>query len=205
MSQITAIIFDIGGVIQKSDRKASSKMVGLPEVDYSALFKSDLDNNYSHLRKGIINSTQFIDNLYPRVKQLNPDVTKSQVRESLDFLLPPEPEMLQFLQILKSRYQLAILSNSWPEFMQNAIRAKGTENDYLQYFEPYIYLSYKIGKIKPNPDAYFHVLEQMQITPEQAIFIDNRPDNTAAARSLGLKTIDFQNIAQLKADLQDLG
>lgn len=53
------------------------------------------------------------------------------------------------------------------------------------------YLSYEIGLVKPHATSYLRVLELEGREPEHCIFIDDRPENTAAAEQLGIKTVTF--------------
>jgi putative hydrolase of the HAD superfamily len=49
-------------------------------------------------------------------------------------------------------------------------------------------LSFEAGAAKPEPAIYRRCLEQLGVAPQQALFVDDRADNIAAARRLGLRT-----------------
>lgn len=59
--------------------------------------------------------------------------------------------------------------------------------------------------IKPDPAIYRLALDRFGLAPEQAIFIDDRADNIAAARALGLWTHHFRSAEPLADELQALG
>lgn len=44
-----------------------------------------------------------------------------------------------------------------------------------------------IGTHKPAPGAYRHALEALDLAPEEVLFVDDRAENVAAARALGLQ------------------
>ena len=58
---------------------------------------------------------------------------------------------------------------------------------------------------KPDPAIYQHTLEQLDVRPDEALFLDDRKENVAAARSLGIDAIVFENPAQLHAELESRG
>jgi epoxide hydrolase-like predicted phosphatase len=53
----------------------------------------------------------------------------------------------------------------------------------------HIYQSHEIGYRKPDPEAFQYVLDDMRVPPEQAVFFDDRIENVAAARSLGIEGV----------------
>ncbi len=60
-----------------------------------------------------------------------------------------------------------------------------------------VYASNKIGISKPNPDFYRYILNQEEINPEDALFIDDDQDNVLAAESLGIESILFTDSGSL--------
>ena len=61
--------------------------------------------------------------------------------------------------------------------------------------------SYELKVAKPDPAIYKHVLDKLQVRPEEALFLDDKPVNIEAARALGMKGIVFSDVKQLRADL----
>jgi len=49
--------------------------------------------------------------------------------------------------------------------------------------------SYKVKMRKPEPRIYEYTLEQLQVAPEDAVFLDDLGDNVKSARDLGIRTI----------------
>jgi putative hydrolase of the HAD superfamily len=66
-------------------------------------------------------------------------------------------------------------------------------------------ISCRIKKMKPEPDIYHHLLESFDLIPEETVFIDDTEINLTAASSLGIKTIKFQDPAQCRQSLIELG
>jgi HAD superfamily hydrolase (TIGR01509 family) len=48
------------------------------------------------------------------------------------------------------------------------------------------------------------VTEKLNIKPEECVFIDDHEENLVPARQLGMHTILFQSITQMKRDLEKL-
>jgi putative hydrolase of the HAD superfamily len=54
-----------------------------------------------------------------------------------------------------------------------------------------LFLSYQMGARKPESAIYFQTLEKLGVEGRQCLFIDDRPENIAAARSAGLHAHQF--------------
>lgn len=68
-----------------------------------------------------------------------------------------------------------------------------------------ILLSGEIGVGKPDPVIFRLFLDRFGLAAEATVFIDDSPANVAAARSLGIRAVHFQNATQLKLELLGLG
>jgi putative hydrolase of the HAD superfamily len=79
-----------------------------------------------------------------------------------------------------------------------------TKFNLLDYFDAFFSSCY-LGLRKPDWKIYQVALDVLQRDPEQAAFIDDRPENVAAAVSLGIHGIRYEGAAKLAADLQQLG
>jgi putative hydrolase of the HAD superfamily len=62
-----------------------------------------------------------------------------------------------------------------------------------------------VGFRKPERDIYRLALETTQIPAEQCCFIDDRALNLECAVKLGMRTIQMQQLEQLRGDLAKLG
>jgi HAD superfamily hydrolase (TIGR01509 family) len=57
-----------------------------------------------------------------------------------------------------------------------------------QHFRDRAFLSYELKEVKPNPAIYHAVLSQMGEAPGDILFVDDRPENRAAAEAMGFRT-----------------
>ena len=62
-----------------------------------------------------------------------------------------------------------------------------------------------LGLRKPDRKIYQIALDVLQRDPEETVFIDDRPENVAAAASLGLHAVRYTGSASLAEELAQLG
>jgi len=94
--------------------------------------------------------------------------------------------------------RLALLSNAGPDF-----------GSYLRHgplggFFAACYVSGELGLLKPDPEIYRHVLDDLGISAAEAVFIDNREANVRGAEALGITSHVFTGVAALRAFLTSL-
>lgn len=83
---------------------------------------------------------------------------------------------------LSKSYKLAVVSDAWPSLENVFIKA-----ELRDYFSSFV-ISSMIGVTKPNELMYKTALEELNVLPEEAIFIDDSIRNCDGARKLGIKS-----------------
>ena len=68
----------------------------------------------------------------------------------------------------------------------------------------HIVISAEVGMMKPEQRIYEHTLEKVGVAPGEAVFIDDMPDNIAAAKAVGMHGIRFVSREQALAELEAL-
>jgi len=58
-----------------------------------------------------------------------------------------------------------------------------------------------VGICKPDPAIFALLIERLSMPSEQVLFVDDREDNLAAARELGIRGHLFHSAAALREDL----
>lgn len=71
---------------------------------------------------------------------------------------------------------------------------------YLERFAGAI-VSGEEGLVKPDPAIYRLLLDRYGLAAADCLFIDDRADNVAAARSVGMRAVQFTDADRLVADL----
>ena len=111
------------------------------------------------------------------------------------------PEMLAWQLRLKERgMRTAILSNMGDNVLANMQRTF----DWLPRFDVLVW-SYQLRMAKPEPAIYLHVLKELDVRPEEALFLDDKLVNVEAARALGMIALEFSTVEKLRRDLVAAG
>jgi putative hydrolase of the HAD superfamily len=92
--------------------------------------------------------------------------------------------------------QLALLSNA-PEPLARAIDG----HPWSRHFD-HRYYSCRLGVAKPAPAVFRLVLGDLGAEPGEVLFIDDRAENTRAARDLGMPAITFTSAGDLDRELR---
>ena len=191
---IKAIIFDWGGVVcypitKRLVSKLKEKFNLEERAIRKAYFKDLLDYEI-----GKLTDKDFWQKF---CKELGINVDEEELMDIIRETEELDKEVYDLIANLKktNRYTLVLLSNNIP-VMVNYIRQKFD----LSVFD-YLFFSNELGMRKPHLEIFRHVLKEIKINPENAVFIDDKQENLDAAATIGIKTILFQDAKQLKDDL----
>jgi putative hydrolase of the HAD superfamily len=106
------------------------------------------------------------------------------------------PGTIEVLADLKAGgTRLALLSNAGPDF--GSYFRHGPLGDFFTA----CYVSGELGLLKPQPEIYQYVLDDLGISAVQAVFIDNREANIRGAQALGITGHLFTDVTALRAFL----
>jgi FMN phosphatase YigB (HAD superfamily) len=114
-----------------------------------------------------------------------------------------DPDLIldeSLFEALGKGHKLALLSNIDP------LHSAHIESDFpfTRHFPVRIY-SWQIGAVKPKPAIFHAALKALDVTPGDALYIDDTETFATAARQLGLDSIRFENPAQLGEQLSRRG
>jgi HAD superfamily hydrolase (TIGR01509 family) len=197
--EIRAIIFDIGGVILRTEdfysRSALAKRFGLTRQQIEDLvFNSDSAIEASVGKKTAEEHFRYVwDSLLVPEKERQTCEDEFWDGDSIDMTL------ISFLREQKGIRRIALLSNAWSDLRFRL------ENEYkcMDAFDVSIF-SYEVGMVKPDPAIYRLALERVGAEPSEAIFVDDNEPNVAAAAALGIHAIRFQNTSQVLSEIRKL-
>ena len=74
----------------------------------------------------------------------------------------------------------------------------------FEHFDHHI-LSYQVGSLKPDRKIFECAIEAMGKAPDRLLFIDDREENVAAGRQLGMRTHRFESLAGLVRAFREIG
>lgn len=92
-------------------------------------------------------------------------------------------DALSVIPELKDKCKLAIVSDAWPSLLDVY-----EENNMTSYFDSIVISSF-LGTSKPDSKMYNTALEELNVEPEEAIFIDDSPKNCMGAMAVGINTV----------------
>lgn len=199
-SNIKTIIFDLGGVLIDWN----------PEYLYTKIFDNDQQK-----------MSWFLSEICPYSWNEDQDAGKSwplaieekvaehpQYREWIEAYFYRWEEMLGgslqgtvdiLNQLVSSqKYQILALTNWSADTFPKALQIF----DFLHWFDG-IVVSGKENTRKPFPEIYQILFDRYNVTPAEAIFIDDNVKNIEMGGQLGLNCINFKSPASLRAELKE--
>ncbi len=192
---IKAIIFDMGGVIfsraPSGVEKSIQPLINRSEQEIIAELKKAEFKDFLH---GKISESQYWTSV---IKRAGWKTDADSLKEAIRKHMKPVEGMMDLIKNLRNKkYNLFILSGNTLEWT----RYLDEKYDYKRYFSGEIY-SFQTGYNKPDMRIYRDILKKTGLTPEECLFIDDKPEFLEPAKNLGMKTILFKNPEQLKKDL----
>jgi len=104
------------------------------------------------------------------------------IEHEIGFWSTLDDRMLRWVDELRaSGYRTGILSNL-PSPLGARLRAR---DGFLDRFD-HVTFSFELGCVKPQREIYEHAVRGLGVAPEEALFIDDRPENIEGARAAGL-------------------
>jgi putative hydrolase of the HAD superfamily len=200
MAKAKVLFWDNGGVILTNgwDRGSRHKAVETFNLDWA-----DFEDRHELMLNAFECGQASLDEYLRRtVFYRERAFTSEEFKQFMFEQSQPYPEPLAFLgQLAKSkRYILAALNNESLEINEYRIQ-KFHLRDYFEAFFSSCYL----GVRKPNRGIYSLALKITHRDPEECVLIDDRGLNLECAREMGMHTIQFAELSQLKRDLASLG
>lgn len=196
---IDTIVFDIGNVLVDWHwRKSFAEKFGeaLVEPIADATVRSP---EWYELDRGVLGEDEVVALLTKNAPEYAAQI-EWVVRESHQ-LVTTYPYAADWLHSLQAAgYKTYLLSN-FSAFGYERAKPGFT---FLPYTDGAL-ISYEVKLVKPDPAIYAALCERFSITPENAVFLDDRPENTEAARAFGMHAVTVESKAQADSALHALG
>ena len=109
-------------------------------------------------------------------------------------------ELITFIQGLKGKYKLAMVSNINSRERLDSRFLPGQLDDLFELVVP----SGEVGYIKPQPEIFELAAAKLGVLPSECIFIDDIADFCQGARDVGMRAIQFISTTQAINDLNSL-
>ena len=196
---IHAVIFDLGGVIVRTEdwgpRNALAERLGMSRGELAGLVFGDSGDYRAQLGE-ITAKEQWA---YVANKLGVPAEDIPQMQDEFFGGDKLDAELVTFIRELKHSRYTALLSNA----IDNLRWYLEEEWNITDAFH-HIIISAEVGVMKPEPEIYQLALEHVGVEAEEAVFIDDMPQNVRGAQDVGMHAIQFKSREQCLAELEVL-
>ncbi|XP_052713124.1 acyl-CoA dehydrogenase family member 10-like isoform X2 [Crassostrea angulata] len=198
-----AVIFDLGGVVVPSPLAAFieyEKKLDLPKGSISRTVVESGDNGaWNQLERGEITLLEFAEKFSNEVSKRAGK--KADMSGLLKFvgqnLAIPNQSIIDAIKCLRIEgMKTALLTNNW--------KWEDRESDWNMPRELFdvVVESTKVGSRKPERRIYEICLQQLDVKPEESVFLDDLGVNLKAAKQLGIRTIKVSDPDKAVLDLE---
>jgi epoxide hydrolase-like predicted phosphatase len=195
---IRAVFFDLGGVIVRTEnpvpRTTLAKSLGLSYADIDKLVFENESSKQASL--GLITEARHWQNVARLLNQ--PDSEIDRLRSEFFAGDRVDLELVGLMLSLRLFIKIGLISNAWSE-----LRAWIEAQNFADAFDDMV-ISAEVGFAKPDPRIYQAALQNLQVLPEESVFLDDMPRNVEAARKIGMHAIHFVQPDQAIAELKTL-
>jgi putative hydrolase of the HAD superfamily len=184
-----AIVFDFYGVVCSEIGSPWYKKISSSKTIERLHKQYDKPSNL-----GLISEDEFFNGIARAVNQSGEFVRKEWVDAAVI-----NQDLISLVAELKTSYSIALCSNTQPKLFRELIE----ESDIKELFDV-IVSSSEIGIMKPDHKIFEHTLQLLGTFPEETVFIDDRQVNIEGARALGIQSILYKNVDQIKSELNNI-
>lgn len=197
--KLTAVAFDLSGVLTTppfAGLHLYEDAVGLPREALVQYFRGELA---AQVELGVLSGRQFWEVVTANVERdqgirINEQVAIATAEAEWAF----NPEAIQLLHDLEGHYALALVTN-------NAAEATHWRDQLDTTLFDVLIDSSAVGLRKPDPRIYRLLLERLDRPAAEVVFVDDNVENLLPAAALGIQTILFQSVDQVRRALAELG
>jgi putative hydrolase of the HAD superfamily len=198
---IRAVFFDLGGVILRTEYQAPREhLAERLNMEYDDLVRLVFESETS--RKASIGQISADEHWKAVARKLKRKPSEVQnIRDEFFAGDVLDRELIAFIRSLRPRCKTGLISNAWNDLLEYIV-----ENKFEDAFDSMV-ISAEVGVAKPKAEIYQIALDRLGVSPNEAVFVDDSPENVEGARAVGMSAIHFvepeQAIAQLKKLLKN--
>lgn len=201
MANVSTVVFDIGGVLltngwDRHERESVVAHFGLDRDQYES--RHTLANEL--WEKGLIGVEEYLARtVFYEPRPFTPGEFFAEM-QAMSKILPDNAWKVAEDLDQSGEFELALLSNESRELSEYRF----ARFPFSQHFDAF-FISCYVGLRKPDLKIYRMAVDILQRKPEEVVFIDDREENCAAAKSAGIHSIRYQGEAQLRQALEGFG
>ena len=188
MKNYTAYLFDMDGTLVDSE-----KLKGLALVKACMHFGGEVDVETYKAVMG--ESWEQVTNYFFMKARIAPDfdefnaVFKLAYQELLFHELKPNPNVVEFLSVLKDRgKKIGVVSSAFAWMVDQVL----TQLDLKKFFDVVI-TQENVARHKPDPEAYLLALEKLDLPCSEVLVFEDSEVGIIAAKNAGCDTVAFKH------------
>ncbi len=201
MAGISAVIFDMDGVLSQLDRAARREALaavsGLtPEEVQARIWDSGFDGRAD---EGGYTADEYLEEFGRRLgvsMSLDEWIVGRRAGMTLD------REVLALAEAVSRRATIAMLTNNGPLMRAHLGRIAP---EIAALFGERAFVSCQFGVGKDHPEVFGLVLREIDATAGETLFIDDTPSYVANARAAGLQGYEYEGVVGLRGELRRWG
>jgi HAD superfamily hydrolase (TIGR01509 family) len=188
MPSFAAVIFDMDGVIVDSEPLHERAFLEIfAELGYAANHGIEFRDYYGRSDRALWE--EFIARHHPPQPLAELIVRKQdRLMEILARERPIFPGVVELMQRLAPRYQLAVASGSPHPVIDLILSIQD-----IRRFFPVVVSVTDVGRSKPAPDVFLRAAELLGLAPAQCCVIEDAATGVESARSAGMEVIAITN------------
>jgi len=198
VKKIRAAFFDFGGVIDRTEYQAPrqhlAERLGMEYDDLVRLvFESETSRTAS---VGGISADEHWAAVMHRLKRSASEAKT--IRDEFFAGDVVDRVLVDFIRSLRPHCKTGLISNAWGDLREWLVSEK------IDDAFDRIVISAEVGKVKPKAEIYLLALEQLEVSPSEAVFVDDFIENVEGARAVGMSAIHFQDPESALDELKHL-
>lgn len=192
---ITTVIFDLGGVLLRTeDRGPRTRLAQRLGMTYE-----ELEGRVYGSREAMKGKISAGTHKKSVMKSLG--LPEDAIREFGDEFWGGDrmdTKLVEFIRGLRGDYTTALLSNAWDDLRPLLVKFWRIEDIF-----DHIFISAEMGLAKPDPEIYRAVSKELGKEPSELVFVDDFIENVLAARKEGWSAVHFRSREGALAELAE--
>lgn len=194
MNGFRAVIFDLGGVVLGSPLHAFREYeaeLGLEPLFLSRMIvRNGTSGAWERLERGELDMASFNAALDAEAEADGVRISTAALMERVALASQPRAAMIEAIRRIRtSGLRTAALTNNWvsPDQVEKVSLLRGEFDAFVE--------SAREGLRKPDPRIYELACTRLEVTPSEAVFLDDIGQNLKPARLMGMTTIKVDDPA----------
>jgi len=198
---IRAVLFDLGGVIVRTEYQAPrqhlAESLGMDYDDIDKIvFGGGTNGSAARATLGQISEDEHWLHVMKILKRPASELDRIRAEFFAGDIV--DRTILEYLRSIRPKYKTGLISNAWSGLRNYIVREK-----FDDAFDCMI-ISSEVGAAKPSEEIFQIALKQLEVSPNEVVFVDDFIENIEACEKVGMKGIHFRDIDSAMHQLKTL-